>query len=176
MGEDEDGEFVDGVVVEEEVPDIVHEVVVTWLTAFIVAWALPRGGTVGGAGRFRVAPTRGRKPDAFVFLPGSPKPRRRGPSQRAPDIAIEVVSPTPRDVRRDRVEKMTEYAAFGVTWYWIVDPEARTLEIHERGGDGRYVHALGATAGIIDIPGCPDLSLDLDALWRHVDELPDEEA
>lgn len=175
MGEDEEGELVDGVLVEEEVSDVVHEVVATWLAAIIAAWLFPRGGTIGGAAKFMVSERRGRKPDAFVFLPGSRKPRARGASRRAPDIVIEVVSPGRRNVRRDRVEKLAEYAAFGVTWYWLVDPEARMLEIHERGADGRYVHAVGATGGRVDIPGCPGLTLDLDDLWRRVDELPADE-
>jgi Uma2 family endonuclease len=175
LGEDEAGELVDGVLVEEEVPDIVHEVVVTWLSVFLGAWLLPRGGVIGGAARFLVGAGRGRKTDVFVFLPGSPKPRRRGASRRAPDIVIEVVSPTPRDVRRDRIEKLAEYAAFGVKWYWIVDPEARTVEIHQRDERGLYLHVLGATAGRLDVSACPGLSLDLDDLWVKVDELPDDE-
>lgn len=175
MGEDEPGEFVDGRLVEEEVPDVMHEVVVTWLSIFVGSWLLPRGGVIGGAARFLVGAGRGRKTDVFVFLPGSAKPRRRGASRRPPDIIIEVVSPTPRDVRRDRIEKMAEYAAFGVKWYWIVDPEARTVEIHERGESGLYVHRLGATEGLLEVPACEGLTLDLSDLWGRLDELPEDE-
>lgn len=40
------------------------------------------------------------------------------------------------------------------------------------GHDGRYVHALDATEGLIEnVPGCEGLTLDLDALWRELDRL-----
>lgn len=31
--------------------------------------------------------------------------------------------------RTDRLEKMVEYAQAGIVEYWIVDPEARTIEV-----------------------------------------------
>ncbi len=116
-------------------------------------------------------PPRGTR-HPIVYLPGSPLPSRRGPIRAAPDIAVEIVSPTPRDTRRDRVDKVAEYAAFGIRYYWIVHPELQSLEILELGPDGRYVHAVGATSGTVDpVPGCEDLVLDLDGLWETVDRL-----
>jgi Uma2 family endonuclease len=93
-----------------------------------------------------------------------------------PDILVEVISPDPRDRRRDRIQKLNEYAAFGVRWYWLVDTEARTLEILKLGEDGRYIHTLDAAGGTIDVPGCDSLTLDLDALWHELDEEIEAEA
>lgn len=173
LPEDEPGELVDGRLEEEEVPDFIHEALVALLVQWLGAWVLPRGGIVGGSEvKMTLGEHRGRKADLVVYLPGSPMPPRRGPVRVPPDLAVEVVSPKPRDVRRDRVEKLAEYAAFGIRYYWLVDPELRTLEIFELGADGRYVHALGVSSGVLEsVPGCEGLAVDLDALWGTIDRL-----
>lgn len=174
LPEDEPGEWVDGCLEEEEVPDYVHEFLVALLARLLGNWLLPSGGVLAGSdAKFVLSERRGRKPDLTAYLPGSALPRRRGLVRVPPDLAIEVISPKPRDTRRDRVEKVADYAAFGIRWYWIVDPELHSVEILELGADGRYVHALGASAGVISpVPGCPGLSLDLDELWSAIDRLP----
>jgi Uma2 family endonuclease len=89
---------------------------------------------------------------------------------------IEVVAGTPRDGRRDRIEKAIDYAAFGVSAYWIIDPQERTLEVLRLGSDGRYVAAILATGGAVrPIEGEDELVLDLDALWAELDALSAEE-
>jgi Uma2 family endonuclease len=179
MDEDEPGELVDGVLVEEEVPEYVHELIVGWLIRILGVWAAPRGAFVAGSGaKFAVAPRRGRMPDLTVFFGGGRLPPRRGPITIPPDIAVEIVSPTPRDGRRDRIDKHREYAAFGVRFYWILDPEARTLEVLELGPDGRYIAAcLAANGTVTEVPGCDGLTIDLDDLWAQVDRLgPEPEA
>lgn len=173
LPEDEPGELVDGRLVEEEAPDYLHELLVALLGRLLGNWTSPQGGLVGGSdAKFAVSSGRGRKPDLTVYLPGGRRPPARGLIRVPPDIAIEIVSPTPRDGRRDRVEKLADYAAFGVAWYWILDPQLRSLEVLELDPQGRYLHVLGASTGTLEkIPGCEGLTLDLDALWAAIDNL-----
>jgi len=177
LPEDEEGELVDGVLVEEEVADWMHESVMIWLAATLHNWARPRGGLVGGSElKYILRPGRGRKPDISMILPGQKRPPARGALRKPADVLIEIVSPSPRDARRDRFEKFGEYAAFGAKYYWIVDPALRTFEFYELNDQGRYVRALAADVGKVEnIPGCEGLMLDLDDLWKELDQFSSEE-
>ena len=177
LPEDEPGELVDGRLEEEEVADIIHEAVVSWFIHVFRAWLTGRRAVVAGSeAKYAVRKRRGRKPDLTVYLPGSRRPPGRGLVRVPPDITVEVLSPTPRDERRDRIDKPDDYAAFGVRWYWLVDPQLRSLEILELGADGRYVRALGAGSERVEVvPGCEGLALDLPALWSEVEDLEREE-
>lgn len=176
LPEDEEGELVDGLLVEEEVADWKHEAVLAWLIAHLHFWVRPRGGVVGGSElKYILRPGRGRKPDISMILPGQKRPPARGALRIPADVLVEIVSPRPRDARRDRLEKFGEYAAFGAKYYWIVDPALRTFEFYELDEQERYARTCAAHTGKIDnIPGCEGLVLDLDDLWKELDEFSDD--
>lgn len=170
LDEDESGELVDGRLEEEEMPGLVHALAVTWLITRISTWLGGGGFVFGSEIKLVLAANRGRKPDLSVYLPGCGPLPRHGGLREPPSFVVEVVTPTPRDERRDRVEKMTDYAAFGVGFYWLVDPALGSFEVFEL-VDGRYAKAVGATSGRIEVPGCSGLVIDLDGLWRELARL-----
>jgi Uma2 family endonuclease len=171
LDEDEGGELVNGLLQEEEVPDPVHELAVSWIIGVLRAWLSGQGFVFGSELKLLVSTRTGRKPDVTVILPGSPPPARRGPLAQPPDLVVEIVTPSPRDERRDRVEKMSEYAAFGVPHYWLIDPALGTFEMFERGPAG-YTQVVAVTSGRIQrVPGCRGLSIDVDALWTELARL-----
>jgi Uma2 family endonuclease len=166
------GEFVNGRLVEEEVPDYIHEFLVLWLGRMLGNWGDPRGAIIGGSGaKFGISSIRGRKPDLSVYFKGR-RPPARGLVRNQPDIAVEVVSSGRRDQRRDRVEKMAEYAEFGIPYYWIVDPQQRSFEVYVLNAQRAYECAVTQASGsVVHVPGCDGLCLDLDAMWAKADEL-----
>jgi Uma2 family endonuclease len=173
LDEDVEGELVDGVLVEEEVTDYEHETLISYLQRALYDWARRGGGHVfGSEAKVAISRRRGRKPDLTVFLPPNvPRPKDKI-TRVPPTIAVEVISnDRARDVRRDRVEKLREYASIGVASYWLVDPAIRALEVLRLGTDGCYVVALVVVEGAHAIPGCEGLVVDVDAMWRAVDAL-----
>ena len=177
LEEDVPGELVDGRIEEEEVPTPLHEAVTAWLLWALQSWVVPLGGVAFGSElKLVVTKRRGRKADVSMYLPGRPLPARGvGATRRPPSVVVEIVSPSPRDIRRDVVDKKREYASFRVSYYWIVDPRARTFEVLELAADGRFTVALTAAEGAHPVPGCDGLVIDLDALWKSADLLPESE-
>ncbi len=75
---------------------------------------------------------------------------------------------------RYRLVKLDEYAARGIPQYWLVDPQARTLEVFTAtvaaGGAPLYARAAAAAAGLLTVPGHEGLSIDLDELFAGLDD------
>jgi Uma2 family endonuclease len=171
LDEDIEGELVDGVLEEEEMANFLHEIVVMWLAYSLRSWVRRKQGYVAGSeAKIAVGARRGRKPDLSVYLRGKAPAPADTLVRIPPHIVVEVVSPRPRDARRDRVEKIRDYAGAGIAYYWILDPQLRTLEVLELERRGQYRVALSRSSGKARIPGCPGLSLDLDALWAEVED------
>jgi len=59
----------------------------------------------------------------------------------APDIAIEILSPGSSNERRDRHLKRQLYSGQGVSEYWIVDPETRSVELFRKRKEGGLILA-----------------------------------
>jgi len=75
--------------------------------------------------RVRVGKGRIREPDIMYFKPGRIRDKHRPP--RGADLVMEIISPGVESRNRDLRTKRREYAAAGISEYWIVDPEKRTV-------------------------------------------------
>jgi len=81
-----------------------------------------------------------------------------------PDLVLEVLSPS--DPRRDTDTKRRMYARYGVTHYWIVDPEQRRLWLFRLAEPGKY-ECVGEYAGdeTFRAEPFPELDIPLTQVW-----------
>jgi Uma2 family endonuclease len=77
------------------------------------------------------------EPD-FLFFRAGREPRAEDPNFRgAPDLIVEVLSPSNR--RYDERTKFEVYEEAKVPEYWLVNPKARTVVIYVLGEKSRYI-------------------------------------
>ncbi|QDT39923.1 Uma2 family endonuclease [Stratiformator vulcanicus] len=76
--------------------------------------------------RVRMVDGNVRLPD-IVFMKAEHQARRNNRYWDGADLVMEIVSED--DSNRDWEEKFAEYAASGVTEYWIIDPRDRTVTV-----------------------------------------------
>jgi Uma2 family endonuclease len=95
------------------------------------------GGLAAQAGfQVRLGPHIGREPDVFYLTPEHTHRFKRTFVDGPVDLAIELISPDSRV--RDRREKFQEYQQAGIPEYWIIDPDAETLEVYWLSESGTY--------------------------------------
>ncbi len=83
--------------------------------------------------------------------------------QGAPDLVVEVLSPS--TAPDDRGYKRTLYSRHGVHEYWLVDPEAETVEVLTEGDAGLTLAATYRRGQSLTSPLLPDLNIDLESVF-----------
>jgi Uma2 family endonuclease len=73
------------------------------------------------------------EPDLVFVLRGRHEVLTDRGVEGPPDLVVEVTSPSTEE--RDRGFKLERYRLYGVPEYWVVDPEARTIDVW-RFGEG----------------------------------------
>ncbi|MBI4500190.1 MAG: Uma2 family endonuclease [Gemmatimonadetes bacterium] len=127
----EDGkryEAIDGEMYVTPAPRTRHQ----WVTVSLLRELLP---VLGNRGRLFTAPVgveftateEGVQPDVLFVRTERLNIVREDTIQGAPDLVIEILSPS--TARRDRSIKLQLYRRQGVAEYWIVDTDARQVEV-----------------------------------------------
>jgi Uma2 family endonuclease len=121
-------ELWDGELIMSPAPSFFHQQIVAQFYEQLNAWV--RAHKLGKTG---IAPldmvltnTRVTQPDV-VFISNQRLDIIQERLMGAADLVAEVISPTSR--RRDRIDKRDLYEQHGVQEYWLLDPEAQTVEV-----------------------------------------------
>jgi Uma2 family endonuclease len=81
----------------------------------------------------------------------------------APTLVVEILSPSTAQI--DRGVKLQLYARHEVPYYWVVDPEARSIEVYALSGAVYQLHARMAGLEPGSLPPFADLRLDPASIW-----------
>ncbi len=73
----------------------------------------------------------------------------------APDFIIEVSSEG--DFRRDYIDKLGYYTAYGVKEYWIINPQKKVIDVYHLPDEGKDVYGFD---DIIPVDICDNFSID----------------
>jgi Uma2 family endonuclease len=137
-------EFSHGVLEVLPMPTTSHQLLVLHLYGLVLALASRSdlGTVIVAPLRVRLWRGKFREPDV-VFMLKEHGDRIGEEYWSGADLVMEVVSGEPEDRRRDLVTKRREYARAGISEYWIVDPEERTISVLRLSGkryivDGEY--------------------------------------
>jgi Uma2 family endonuclease len=109
------------------------------------------------------SPLQTRQPDLF-FVSTS---RRNiiGPQQieGGPDLIIEILSPS--NTRADMDSKLQDYWLIGVQECWLVSPEARSIEVLQRGVEHFERSGFYGMGDMIDSGVLPNFHLRVEDVW-----------
>ena len=84
----------------------------------------------------------------------------------APELVVEVLSPGPKNERRDRQAKLKLYEVQGVREYWIVNWRLREIEIYRREGMVLHLKATLLAEDTLTSPLLPGFSCPVADLFR----------
>lgn len=146
----------------------IHEIVKRRLFERLIGYSAVHGGEVFDApfdivlSEYDVV-----QPDILYFAPASARRiRLREHVRFAPDLAIEVVSPS--TARADRTFKRRLLERYRVPGYWVVDPDAQRIEVSTLVAS-RYDGPRMIAGARFEPAALPGLTIDLDELFVGLD-------
>ncbi len=148
ISESDKAEFINGEVIMHSPVKLRHNVSSKRLLVLMDSYVTARNLGYVGFEKIMVSLTRNDyEPDICYFGPA--KAAAFTPDQMrfpAPDLVVAVISESTE--RNDRGIKFDDYAAHGVQEYWIIDPDAETLEqYHLPEGSDSYRLVIKAMTG-----------------------------
>jgi Uma2 family endonuclease len=148
MSEGQKVEFINGEVVMQSPAKLRHTTAVRNLSTLLDIYITRHNMGYVGQEKVLISLTRNDyEPDICFF--GLKKARTFSPDQvrfPAPDLVVEVLSPSTEE--NDRGIKFVDYAAHGVTEYWIVDPEAEMIEQYVLTDESYHLHVKTDTGTV----------------------------
>ena len=157
-------EFTDGALEVLPMPNELHQTMAVLLVNMLLAFS-PRGKALSAPFRLNLQRPSGnyREPDV-IYLMNRADGRRAKDVWTGADLVMEIVSPGGE--QRDYIEKRADYAGAGISEYWIIDPELRTITVLKLDGTQYIEHgnfALGQVATSVLLPG---FSVDVTAIFN----------
>jgi Uma2 family endonuclease len=161
-------ELWDGQLIMAPAPFYEHQRIAFRLQKALHDWVEPRGlGEVVGAPIDMVLSSRRAVQPDVIYIARENLAVIQNVIRGPADLVAEIISPGTR--QRDRVEKKDLYEQYGVKEYWIVDPEAKTVEVFWLGEQQQYEltgrYRAGQRAASRLLPG---LQIELNALFAGV--------
>jgi Uma2 family endonuclease len=171
LGEDPPGvrlELVDGEIAVSPSPNPSHAYVVAQLTALLVRHV--RAHKIGRVypdvdtilGKYLV-----RRPDILYFSKNRLHFIGEKAMEGAPDLCIEVISPSSGVVDRD--DKLKQYQKAGVQYYWLVVPRRRSIEAYTLARGKYRASGDGKFDDVVKLPPFEALEIPLGDLWQPED-------
>lgn len=161
-------ELVDGVLVEKPM-GCRESALAMYIGGLLGSYIRPGrlGVILGEAGFLRVFPGQVRAPDV-TFIPWSAFPGGRPPDEPfwsvAPDLIVEVLSPTNTTAEIDR--KLTELFRLGCKLAWVIDPETESAKVYT---SAKRFKEYERTATLDGGKGLPGFTLSLADLFAHTE-------
>jgi Uma2 family endonuclease len=109
----------------------------------------------------RKSPLTSRVPDLAVFEAAT-MIEQDGYIHSAPQLVVEVLSPA--NTRREREEKLGDYASIGVPEVWVVSPEGGTVDVLYL-ADGYLRSAQVLREGVLTPKHFPGVQIEVARIW-----------
>ena len=162
--EDKKMEFINGEIIFQSPAKLRHTNSVKLLTNLLSNFVIKNELGFVGSEKMLISLTRNDyEPDICFFEKSKSQDFKSDQMQfPAPDIAVEVLSPSTE--KYDRETKFEDYAAHGIREYWIIDAEHEVIEQYFL-EDEKYELLLKAKDGTIESVVLPEFKIQIRAVF-----------